>query len=131
MTNRTALAVMFLMCAATLGACRQHEAPALAGDPAALPSPPPSMQSWLGQWNGPEGTFLRLAADGSAYKVTIANLDGPADYAGHQVGDHIEFERNGATESIRATDGQATGMKWLADKKDCLTVKPGEGYCRD
>ena len=29
------------------------------------------------------------------------------------------------------TDGDATGLKYLAGKKDCLTVEPGEGYCRD
>ena len=30
-----------------------------------------------------------------------------------------------------ATDGDATGMKWLAGKARCLTVRVGEGYCRD
>jgi hypothetical protein len=34
-------------------------------------------------------------------------------------------------ESIRATDGPATGMKWLSDKSNCLTIRSGEGYCRD
>jgi hypothetical protein len=31
---------------------------------------------------------------------------------------------------LRATDGAGTGMKWLADKTDCLVVAPGEGFCR-
>ena len=35
------------------------------------------------------------------------------------------------TETIIATSGKGTGMKWLADKHDCLVIKPGEGYCRD
>jgi len=35
------------------------------------------------------------------------------------------------TESIRATDGEQTGMKWLREKANCLTVRSGEGYCRD
>lgn len=139
MTSRATAVAALMMVAAMLGACRQREAPAStpalapapAADPAALPSAPPSLQAWLGQWNGPEGTFLKLAADGSGYKVTIANLDGPKNYAGRQTGDHIEFERDGVTETIRATDGQATGMKWLLDRPRCLTVKPGEGYCRD
>jgi len=35
------------------------------------------------------------------------------------------------TETIRATDGAGTGMKWLADRKDCLVVTVGsEGFCR-
>ena len=34
-------------------------------------------------------------------------------------------------ETITATDGEATGMKWLLDKQNCLTVRSGEGYCRD
>jgi len=47
------------------------------------------------------------------------------------MGDHVEFERDGIKESLRPTDGNTTGMKWLAGKADCLTVKTGEGYCRD
>jgi hypothetical protein len=86
---------------------------------------------WLGQWNGPEGTFLRLGGGSGRYDITIQDLDGPRPFSGRAVGEHIEFERNGQLETLRATDGQATGMKWLADKKDCLTVRPGEGYCRD
>ena len=53
-------------------------------------------------------------------------------YKGTGRGDHISFERNGKTETIRATDGDGTGMKWLAGKKDCLVItKESEGYCRD
>jgi len=25
----------------------------------------------------------------------------------------------------------ASGMKWLSDKSNCLTIRYGEGYCRD
>jgi hypothetical protein len=91
----------------------------------------PATDKWLGQWNGPEGTFLRLAGGKGRYEVVIQNLDGPRKYEGSAVGDRIQFERNGAKESIRATDGAATGMKWLSDKSNCLTVRAGEGYCRD
>lgn len=42
-----------------------------------------------------------------------------------------EVERNGHTESIRAAGGGETGMKWLLDKKNCLTLQAGEGFCRD
>jgi hypothetical protein len=91
----------------------------------------PATDKWLGQWNGPEGTFLRLEGGKGRYEITIQDLDGPRTYQGSTVGDQIHFDRNGATESIRATNGVETGMKWLSDKSDCLTIRPGEGYCRD
>lgn len=87
--------------------------------------------AWLGRWNGPEGTFLSLAGGNGTYEVTVQNLDGPRLFAGVAVGEQIRFERDGVTELIRATDGAATGMKWLAEKSDCLTIRLGEGYCRD
>ncbi len=59
------------------------------------------------------------------------DLDGEQTYEGVGDADRIYFERNGTPEQIRATDGEATGMKWLADKATCLTVREGEGYCRD
>jgi hypothetical protein len=43
----------------------------------------------------------------------------------------VQFERAGRPEVLRHTDGEATGMKWLADKTNCLTINPGDGYCRD
>ena len=86
---------------------------------------------WLGQWNGPEGTFLRLTGGQGKYEITIQNLDGPRSFKGSAVGDQIQFERDGVKEFIRATNGAETGMKWLSDKSDCLTVRSGEGYCRD
>ena len=87
--------------------------------------------AWLGRWNGPEGTYLELAGANGSYEVTIKDLDAARTFTGAATGGRIEFLRDGATESIRATDGDATGMKWLAGKTRCLTVKPGEGYCRD
>lgn len=59
------------------------------------------------------------------------NLDGARTFPATATAEGISFERDGVRESIRVTDGAATGMKWLADKSDCLTVKPGEGYCRN
>lgn len=92
--------------------------------------------AWLGKWNGPEGTYLQLWRQKShghgRYRITIANLDGPLLYESlGSTGDTIQFERNGITETLHAGDGKATGMKWLADKHDCLTIRQGEGYCRD
>lgn len=86
---------------------------------------------WLGQWNGPEGTFLRLEGSHGKYEVTIQNLDGPRTFQGSSVGGQIQFNRDGLNELLRATNGAATGMKWLSDKSNCLAVRPGEGYCRD
>jgi heat shock protein HslJ len=86
---------------------------------------------WLGRWEGPEGTFLQLAKNGDKYVVEIQDLDGPKTFEGFGDGHRIRFTRDGKTEFISAGDGQATGMKWLADKKNCLLTKQGEGWCRD
>jgi hypothetical protein len=91
----------------------------------------PATDNWLGTWNGPEGTFLRLDGGNGTYEITIQNLDGPRSFQGSALGGQIRFERDGIKEAIRATKGAETGMKWLADKSNCLTVRPGEGYCRD
>lgn len=94
-------------------------------------SAPVAAMSWVGKWIGPEGTFLELAEKAGAYEVTIQSLDGPATYDAVAVADRLEFQRNGTLETIHATGGADTGMKWLLDKKDCLTIKAGEGFCRD
>jgi hypothetical protein len=91
---------------------------------------PPATDKWLGQWTGPEGTFLRLEGGQGKYTVTIQNLDGPRSFQGSASAGTVTFERDGVVETIHATDGAATGMKWLADKSDCLTIRTGEGYCR-
>jgi len=87
--------------------------------------------SWLGRWEGPEGTYLRLAKNGDKYVVEIQDLDGPKTFEGFADGHRIRFTRDGKTEFISAGDGQATGMKWLAEKKNCLLTKLGEGWCRN
>jgi hypothetical protein len=79
---------------------------------------------------GVEGTSLRLAGGEGSYQVTIRNLDGPRSFQGRAVGDGIAFERDGSKEVIRATNGVGTGMKWLAEKTNCLAVRLGEGWCR-
>lgn len=87
--------------------------------------------AWMGKWNGPEGTYMDLSVRDDAYAVVIANLDGPITFEGQATPDGIAFLREGKTETIKAGDGAATGMKWLADKTDCLVINPGEGFCRD
>jgi len=91
----------------------------------------PRTDEWLGKWTGPEGTHLDLSGGHGKYEVTVQNLDGPRKFEGRYTDGGIEFDRDGTREVIRATDGAGTGMKWLTDKKNCLTVRLGEGYCRD
>ena len=87
--------------------------------------------AYLGKWTGPEATFLTIAQAGNGFKVTVQNLDGPRDFTGKAVPEGIQFVRDGTPFVIHPGDGKATGMKWLADKHDCLVVTAGEGYCRD
>jgi hypothetical protein len=95
-----------------------------------LQAPNPLLNQWLGKWTGPEGTFIELSKDGNKFVVKMNSLDGPAIYEGIGVGDHIEFQRDGKTETIHAGNGEDTGMKWLLDEKNCLVIKKSEGFCR-
>jgi hypothetical protein len=88
-------------------------------------------ESWLGKWNGPEGTFLQVTKSADKYQVTIQNLDGPRTFEANPAGDRLQFIRDGQTETIHPGNGPDAGMKWLMDKKDCLVIKKGEGFCRD
>ena len=115
------------------GACGERNAATSAKRPN-LPSPEGSTSktdAWLGRWNGPEGTLLRIARGQGGYQITVQNLDGPKTFAGREIGGHIEFERGGVMETLRATNGVGTGMKWLSEKKECLVIRTGEGFCRD
>lgn len=95
------------------------------------PATPPKTDAWIGQWNGPEGTFINISGGDGTYTITIADLDGPKQYRGTSTGNEITFERNGTTEKIQASNGADTGMKWLAEKTDCLRIRSGEGWCRN
>ena len=124
-----------LALALSLAACGDRETANPTASPAPAPAPAPVPQAttdqWIGQWNGPEGTFVRITGGSGHYDVTIQNLDGPRTFVGRAAGEKIEFERDGQRETLEASDGAGTGMKWLAEKKDCLKVRTGEGYCRD
>ncbi len=87
--------------------------------------------TWAGRWVGPEGTYLEIASVDAQYTVTIRNLDAARTFPAAPTADGLSFERDGVRESIRASDGAGTGMKWLATKSTCLVVRAGEGYCRD
>ena len=91
---------------------------------------------WIGRWRGVEGLNLVIAKDAKKgaghYTLTQQyTLDDKGVFEGTGVGDVIQFHRPDGDQTLRETDGGATGLKYLATKKDCLTVKPGEGYCRD
>lgn len=123
-----------LACAAALCACSPSEPP-LATPPsqpasAAAASAPETAGAWVGRWQGPEGTYLDITGGPGAYRVTISNLDGPRTFDARAGSDTLVILRDGTTETLRPGKGADTGMKWLADKQDCLIVKPGEGYCR-
>ncbi len=89
------------------------------------------LDEWLGQWNGPEGTYLVLSKTGDKYDVKIRSLDGLQNFEGAATGDRILFTRASKSESIHAGSGNETGMKWLLDKKSCLIIQTGEGFCRE
>jgi hypothetical protein len=89
------------------------------------------VSTFLGQWKGPEATALSITQIGATYAIAITNLDGTRNFSGVPVPDGLSFERDGATYVIHKGNGAQTGMKWLAEKTDCLVVVTGEGYCRD
>lgn len=88
---------------------------------------------YIGKWIGPEGLVLEVTAKPGG-GVTIANqwtLDDKGSFEGSVTNEGLRWMRGGEAVTAAPSDGDATGLKWLAGKKDCLTVKPGEGYCRD
>jgi hypothetical protein len=121
-----------------LAACSRGDPPAAntvappAAEAAAVAEPAPA--DYLGRWTGVEGMYL-VVSRGLApglYRLEMQwSLDNKGTFEGKAVGDTIAFERNGVLETLRPTDGAATKLKWLDGKKTCLTVKPGEGYCRE
>lgn len=89
---------------------------------------------YAGRWIGVEGMYIEIKSAGAPgrYRLDMQwDLDNKAKFEGTARGDMIVFERNGVRETLRPTNGDATGLKYLAGKTKCLTVKPGEGYCRD
>lgn len=88
---------------------------------------------YVGRYVGVEGMYLNIkhAATPGRYRLEMQwDLDNKGEFKGDAVGDTIVFERNGVRETLRPTNGDATGLKYLAGKTECLTVKPGEGYCK-
>lgn len=110
--------------------------PAAMANTVVVPEPVPVGDAWLGDWRGVEGLMLHIARDPQGrtghYLLTMQySLDDKGSFDGVATGDALTFTRPDGPQVLRAGDGDATGLKWLAGKKDCLVVKPGEGYCRD
>jgi hypothetical protein len=90
--------------------------------------------AWIGRWKGVEGTYLKVSkgAEAGTYKLEMQyTLDDKGTFDGKGTSKGISFTRPDGDQVLTPSDGDATGLKWLAGKKDCLTVKTGEGYCRD
>lgn len=130
-----------------LAACGNPAAPLPAESPtpaAITPAPAPSAVApapaatakleadYLGKWIGVEGMFLNVTkrAGGGVTLEMQWDLDHKGTFPGSVTAEGLRFTRNGQDEIAVPSDGDATGLKWLAGKKDCLTVKQGEGYCR-
>jgi hypothetical protein len=120
---------MLIACASLVGACSDGPT---SNEPARtqIPEKEIAAAEWEGRWQGPEGTYLELDESGGRYRITISNLDGPRTFEASVGDDVVSFMRDGVLETVRAGNGADTGMKWLADKSNCLVVKAGEGYCR-
>ncbi|MES2676071.1 MAG: hypothetical protein V4660_17665 [Pseudomonadota bacterium] len=133
--NRSSLHTLLPILILLLAACNGDDktvVPASSTESSALKTTTSTLtDAWLGKWNGPEGTFIEISGGNGSYIITIQDLDGPKQYKGKNKDDQIIFDRNGITEIIEASNGADTGMKWLADKSNCLRVSLGEGWCRD
>jgi len=88
---------------------------------------------WEGTWVGVEGMFLEVKPrePGQYSLIMQSDLDTYGTYDGVDSEQGINFTREDKVLSLRKANGDETGLKYLAGKKDCLMVMSGEGYCRD
>lgn len=159
MMARTMTALTALMALAALSACGKveptesipngtvdtsvidamaNEAPTSmnAGDEMITAVTPVDPAQWVGRWVGVEGMYLDIQPDSArgngAFTLEMQySLDDSGTFPGDAVGNGIRFTRPDGTFLLTATDGEATGLRYLLEKQDCLTVTTGEGYCRD
>ena len=103
---------------------------AAATDPATAPH---RFASWAGKWTGVEGMYATITpTEPGKYKLEMqSDLDTKGTYDGQDSEHGIKFKRGTEELSLRRGNGDETGLKYLAGKKECLIVKEGEGYCRD
>jgi hypothetical protein len=106
-------------------------APAAPDNESASATPLPT-DAWVGKWVGVEGLALDIqpGATPGVYALTVQLMDTKSSYEGHADGAVIRFQRGDRQETISHVAGSETDLKWLADKKNCLMIRPGEGFCR-
>ncbi len=99
-------------------------------DPATAPH---RFASWAGKWTGVEGMYVTITpTEPEHYKLEMqSDLDTKGTYDGWDSEHGIKFKRGSEQLSLHRGNGDDTGLKYLAGKKECLIVKSGEGYCRD
>ena len=104
-----------------------------AATPAARTDDVKTEADYLGRWTGVEGMYLVVAAKpGGGVTLEMQwDLDNKGTFEGSVTAEGLRFMRGGVAENAVHSIGNATGLKYLAGKQDCLTVKSGEGYCRD
>ena len=101
------------------------------GDPS-IPGEPKATDRYVGRWIGVEGMYLNVTATGGN-RVRLEmqyDLKNKRTTSGTVGPEGITFTRGGKTLVLKPSNGNATGLKWLTGKTDCLTVASGEGYCR-
>ena len=100
--------------------------------PAPVAQPSATPVDFTGRWIGVEGMYLVVTSAGAdRYSLEMQyDLDHKQTANGRETPTGIAFERDGKSLLLKPSDGKATGLKYLAGKKDCLTVALGEGYCR-
>ena len=111
----------------------ESPAPSPAATPTATADPTIAATDLAGRWTGVEGMYLVVTPKApGAYTLEMQyDLDHKVTVAGRTAGQGIVFECDGKTLTLKPGDGASTGLKYLDGKRDCLTVAPGEGYCRD
>ena len=91
-----------------------------------------STDFFLGRWTGVEGNILEVIPHAyNSYAIVIVDMDGTKEtFIAKPKGNTLEFTRNNKQEILKAVTGDETGLKWLAEKKNCIMINEGEGYCR-
>ncbi|KFC51562.1 hypothetical protein DK37_00455 [Halomonas sp. SUBG004] len=135
-------AALALIAVLLLSGCGSNTASSSAPAPDTATEQHPShhqlTDQWIGRWTGVEGLFLDISKNEPAgpghYLLEMQyglDADQRGTFEGQATAEGIRFSRDDGAQLLRAGDGEATGMKWLLEKEDCLVVKTGEGYCRD
>ena len=92
---------------------------------------------FLGRWMGVEGNLVDIIPSKNRYRVMVVNNNNPegdgrfTEYAGTVLGNELQISIGKQKKLISFTDGPGSGMKYLADKNNCIKIEGGDGYCRD